>query len=87
MASDRHIAELLLRHMAEGGEAEGKEEEDELVVWYLELVEDEIQDEAQLFELEAKVQLIIKELIDRDRVIVVETSERTVLLNTSSFNA
>merc|ERR1719504_82466 len=51
---------------------EGEEvKEEDLIAWYMEQVEDDIETEAQLYEQTSLVQLIINRLIDRDRVIIV----------------
>jgi len=53
-------------------EASGEDvREEDLIAWYMEQVENEIQTEAQLFEQQYLVQLIINRLIDKDRVIIV----------------
>jgi len=67
----QRIGQMLAAYLARQ-EQEGEEvTEEDLVAWYMEQVEEEIQTEAQLFEQTNLVQLIITRLIDRDRVIIV----------------
>jgi len=61
------LAAYLQRQDQEGEEVK----EEDLIAWYMEQVEEDIQTEAQLFEQTNLVQLIINRLIDRDRVIIV----------------
>eukprot|EP00420_Gonyaulax_spinifera_P039704 CAMPEP_0197877328 /NCGR_PEP_ID=MMETSP1439-20131203/6044_1 /TAXON_ID=66791 /ORGANISM="Gonyaulax spinifera, Strain CCMP409" /LENGTH=830 /DNA_ID=CAMNT_0043496667 /DNA_START=71 /DNA_END=2563 /DNA_ORIENTATION=+ len=67
----QRIGQLLAQHLARQEEAGEEVKEEDLIAWYMEQVEDEIQTEAQLFEQQHKVQLIINRLVDKDRVIVV----------------
>jgi DNA replication licensing factor MCM6 len=61
------LAAELERKRLEGEEVK----EEDLIAWYMEQVEDDIQTEAQLYEQTSLVQLIINRLIDKDRVILV----------------
>mmetsp|Transcript_15034 Transcript_15034/g.35218 ORF Transcript_15034/g.35218 Transcript_15034/m.35218 type:complete len:830 (+) Transcript_15034:71-2560(+) len=67
----QRIGQMLAKYLAqqEGTDEEVKEED--LIAWYMEQVEEDIKTEAQLFEQQHLVQLIINRLIDKDRVIVV----------------
>lgn len=42
-----------------------------LITWYIEQKEEEIRSEAELFEQQHLIQLIINRLIEKDRVIIV----------------
>jgi DNA replication licensing factor MCM6 len=67
----QRIGNMLAGYLARQ-EAEGETvKEEDLIAWYMEQVEEDIQTEAQLFEQTSLVQLIINRLIDRDRVIIV----------------
>merc|ERR1719375_2327446 len=61
------LAAELERKRLEGEEVK----EEDLIAWYMEQVEDDIQTEAQLYEQTSLVQLILNRLIDKDRVILV----------------
>jgi len=70
-AEYQRIGQMLARHLTDQ-ENDGKEvKEEDLTNWYMEQVEEEIQTEAQLFEQQHKVQLIIKRMVEKDRVMVV----------------
>jgi len=70
-AEYQRIGQQLAAYLARM-EQEGEEvKEEDLIAWYMEQVEEDIQTEAQLFEHQCLVQLIINRLIDKDRVIIV----------------
>jgi DNA replication licensing factor MCM6 len=70
-AEYERIGQMLAGYLARQ-EAEGETvREEDLIAWYMEQVEEDIQTEAQLFEQTSLVQLIINRLIERDRVIIV----------------
>lgn len=70
-AEYQRIGQMLASYLARQ-EQEGEEvKEEDLIAWYMEQVEDQIQTEAQLFEQTNLVQLIINRLIAKDRVILV----------------
>jgi DNA replication licensing factor MCM6 len=67
----QRIGQMLAAALARK-EADGQEvKEEDLIAWYMEQVEEEIETEVQLFEQTNLVQLIINRLIDKDRVIIV----------------
>merc|ERR1711972_711382 len=70
-AEYQRIGQMLCKYLAQQEEAGNEVKEEDLIAWYMEQVEDEIQTEAQLFEHQHLVQLIITRLIDKDRVIIV----------------
>merc|ERR1719199_2409281 len=67
----QRIGQMLATYLRDMEDAEKEVKEEELIAWYMEQVEEDIQTEAQLFEQQHLVQLIINRLIDRDRVIIV----------------
>jgi len=67
----QRIGQMLALHLQSQQEAGAEVKEEDLTNWYMEQVEDEIQTEAQLYEQQNKVQLIISRMINKDRVIVV----------------
>merc|ERR1711972_371390 len=71
-ADYQRIGKMLAMHLAQQEDAGREVREDELIAFYMEKVENDIQTEAQLFEQQHLVQLIINRLIDKDRVIVVQ---------------
>eukprot|EP00933_Yihiella_yeosuensis_P051760 TRINITY_DN49734_c0_g1_i1.p1 TRINITY_DN49734_c0_g1~~TRINITY_DN49734_c0_g1_i1.p1 ORF type:complete len:824 (+),score=217.36 TRINITY_DN49734_c0_g1_i1:87-2558(+) len=69
-ADYKRIGQMLCRHL-EQKEVEGEEvKESDLISWYMEQVEEDIQTEEQLFQQQHLVQLIINRMVDKDRVIV-----------------
>lgn len=50
-----------------------------MIAWYMEQIEEDIQNEAQLLEQQSLVQLIINRMIDRDRVILVYQASEDAL--------
>merc|ERR1711920_324201 len=71
-ADYERIGKMLAMHLAQKEDAGQEVREDELIAFYMEQVEEDIQTEARLFEQQHLVQLIINRLIDKDRVIVVQ---------------
>jgi len=70
-AEYQRIGQMLAAELARK-EQEGEEvKEEDLIAWYMEQVEEDIETEAQLYEQTSLVQLIINRLIDKDRVIIV----------------
>jgi len=70
-AEYERIGKMLAGYLAQK-DLEGEEvKEEDLIAWYMEQVEDEIQTEVQLYEQTHLVQLIITRLIDRDHIIIV----------------
>jgi len=70
-AEYERIGKMLAGYLAQQ-EGDGEEvKEEDLIAWYMEQVEDEIQTEVQLYEQTHLVQLIINRLIDRDHIIIV----------------
>merc|ERR1719473_891493 len=67
----QNIGQMLARHLKDCEDRSQQVKEEDLIGWYMEQVEEDIQTEAQLFEKQHLVQLIISRLIDKDRVIVV----------------
>jgi len=70
----QRIGQMLAAHLARQENAGEEVKEEDLIAWYMEQVEEDIQTEAQLFEQQHLVQLIINRLIDKDRVIIVYKS-------------
>merc|ERR1712039_496270 len=66
----QRIGEMLVRHLARQEEAGEEVREEDLAAWYMEQVEEDIETEAQLYEQQHKVQLIINRMVDKDRVII-----------------
>jgi len=67
----QRIGHMLTKHLADKEEAGEEVKEEDLIAWYMEQIEEDIQTEAQLVEQQHLVQLIINRMIDRDRVILV----------------
>merc|ERR1712060_959341 len=65
------IGHMLTKYLADKEEEEVEVKEEDLIAWYMETVEEDIQNEAQLVEQQHLVQLIINRMIDKDRVILV----------------
>lgn len=70
-AEYQRIGQLLATHLARQEENREVVQEQDLIAWYMEQVEEDIHTEAELFEAQHLVQLIINRLIDKDRVILV----------------
>jgi len=70
------IGSMLMRYLADQDTAGEEVKESDLISWYMEQIEDEIQTEDQLFQQQHLVQLIVNRMVDKDRVlVVVRTSE------------
>merc|ERR1712151_1338978 len=67
----QRIGHMLTKYLADKEEEEVEVKEEDLIAWYMETVEEDIQNEAQLVEQQHLVQLIINRMIDKDRVILV----------------
>jgi DNA replication licensing factor MCM6 len=67
----QRIGQMLAAYLARQEQEGETVREEDLIAWYMEQVEEDIQTEAQLFEQTSLVQLIISRLIDKDRVIIV----------------
>mmetsp|Transcript_74053 Transcript_74053/g.165708 ORF Transcript_74053/g.165708 Transcript_74053/m.165708 type:complete len:832 (-) Transcript_74053:139-2634(-) len=67
----QRIGHMLVQYLAQQEDAGEEVKEEDLIAWYMESVEDQIQTEAQLFDQQRLVQLIINRLVDKDRVLVV----------------
>jgi DNA replication licensing factor MCM6 len=65
------IGNMLAGYLARQEQEGETVREEDLIAWYMEQVEEDIQTEAQLFEQTSLVTLIINRLIDRDRIIIV----------------
>lgn len=70
-AEYQRIGQMLTRHLAAQELAGEEVKESDLIAWYMEQMEEQIQTEAQLLEQQHLVQLVINRLIDKDRVILV----------------
>eukprot|EP00747_Dinoflagellata_sp_TGD_P141345 gnl/TRDRNA2_/TRDRNA2_176112_c0_seq2.p1 gnl/TRDRNA2_/TRDRNA2_176112_c0~~gnl/TRDRNA2_/TRDRNA2_176112_c0_seq2.p1 ORF type:complete len:804 (-),score=206.95 gnl/TRDRNA2_/TRDRNA2_176112_c0_seq2:265-2652(-) len=70
-AEYQRIGQMLCAYLARQEEAGQEVTEEDLIGWYMEQVEEDIQTEAQLFEQQHLVQRIVSRLIDKDRVIIV----------------
>lgn len=67
----QRIGHMLTKYLADKEEAGEETKEEDLIAWYMESVEEDIKNEAQLVEQQHLVQLIINRMIDKDRVILV----------------
>jgi len=65
------IGMMLTRYLAQRDDLGDEVKEEELMTWYMEQIEETIQTEAQLYDQQHLVQLIINRLIDKDRVLIV----------------
>lgn len=70
-ADYQRIGSQLTKYLAEKGEANIEVMEEDLIAWYMETVEEDIQNEAQLVDQQHMVQQIIMRMINKDRVILV----------------
>jgi len=70
-AEYQRIGQLLATYLARQEENREVVQEQDLIAWYMEQVEEDIQTEAELYEAQHLVQLIINRLIEKDRVILV----------------
>merc|ERR1712137_82411 len=65
------IGMMLTRYLAQRDDLGDEVKEEELMTWYMEQIEETIQTEAQLYDQQHLVQLIINRLIDKYRVLIV----------------
>jgi len=70
-AEYQRIGQMLAAQLARSEDTGDEVTEEDLVAWYMEQVEEQIETEAMLMEQQHLVQLIINRLIDKDRVIIV----------------
>lgn len=70
-AEYQRIGQMLAAELARKQDEGEEVKEEDLIAWYMEQVEEDIQTEAQLYEQTSLVQLIINRLIEKDRVILV----------------
>lgn len=70
-AEYQRIGQMLAAYLAQQEEAGAEVKEEDLIAWYMEQVEEQIQTEAQLFEQQSLVSKIVRRLVDKDRVILV----------------
>eukprot|EP00449_Zooxanthella_nutricula_P031287 CAMPEP_0198493736 /NCGR_PEP_ID=MMETSP1462-20131121/4200_1 /TAXON_ID=1333877 /ORGANISM="Brandtodinium nutriculum, Strain RCC3387" /LENGTH=278 /DNA_ID=CAMNT_0044222447 /DNA_START=1 /DNA_END=837 /DNA_ORIENTATION=- len=70
-ADYQRIGNMLTRHLYEKEQANEEVKEEDLIAWYMEQVEEDIQTEAQLLDQHHTVQMIINRMIEKDRVILV----------------
>jgi DNA replication licensing factor MCM6 len=75
----QRIGHMLTKHLADKEDAGEEVKEEDLIAWYMEQVEEDIETEAQLVEQQHLVQLIINRMIDKDRVILVYAVSDDVL--------
>mmetsp|Transcript_50305 Transcript_50305/g.90315 ORF Transcript_50305/g.90315 Transcript_50305/m.90315 type:complete len:823 (+) Transcript_50305:64-2532(+) len=64
------IGQMLLRHLVQQDAAGEEVKESDLISWYMEQVEEDIQTEEQLYQQQHLVQLIVTRMVDKDRVII-----------------
>merc|ERR1719189_3110038 len=67
----QRIGHMLTKYLADKEEEHEEVKEEDLIAWYMETVEEDIQNEAQLVEQQHLVQVIIARMINKDRVIIV----------------
>jgi len=70
-AEYQRVGQLLATYLARQEENNERVQEQDLIAWYMEQVEEDIQTETELYEAQHLVQLVINRLIDKDRVILV----------------
>jgi len=70
---------MLTKFLYDKEQANEEVKEEDLIAWYMETVEEDIQNEAQLVDQQHMVQLIINRLIDKDRVILVYRASDSAL--------
>lgn len=75
----QRIGHMLTKYLADKEEAHEEVKEEDLIAWYMETVEEDIQNEAQLVEQQHLVQSIINRMITKDRVILVVRESDNVL--------
>jgi len=67
----QRIGHMLTKQLFDKENAGEEVKEEDLIAWYMEQVEEDIENEAQMVEQQHLVQLIINRMIDKDRVILV----------------
>lgn len=70
-ADYNRIGHMLARHLQRQEDDGNLVSEKDLISWYMEQKEEDLETEAQLFEQQALVQLVINRLVDKDRVLLV----------------
>lgn len=70
-AEYQRIGQMLAKHLHQQSDEGRLVSEESLIGWYMEQREEVLQTEAQLFQEQNLVQLIINRMIDKDRVLVV----------------
>jgi len=75
----QRIGHVLTKYLADKEDAGEEVKEEDLIAWYMETVEENIQNEAQLVEQQHLLQLIINRMIDKDRVILVYRASENAL--------
>lgn len=70
-AEYQRIGTMLARYLAQQEEEGNMISEEDLIGWYMEQREQDIQTEAQLYEQQTLVQHVINRLVDKDRVLIV----------------
>lgn len=68
----QRMGQMLARYLAQQEEDGNIISEEDLIGWFMEQREAEIQTEAQLFEQQSLVQHVINRLVDKDRVLIVQ---------------
>lgn len=67
----QRVSHMVTKYLADREEMGEEVKEGDLIAWYMEQVEGDLQTEAQFLDESHKVRLIIKRLVDKDRVIIV----------------
>lgn len=75
----QRIGHVLTKYLADKEDTGEEVKEEDLIAWYMETVEENIQNEAQLVEQQHLLQLIINRMIDKDRVILVYRASENAL--------
>merc|ERR1712151_741439 len=75
----QRIGHVLTEYLADKEDVGEEVKEEDLIAWYMETVEENIQNEAQLVEQQHLLQLIINRMIDKDRVILVYRASENAL--------
>jgi len=75
----QRMGHMLTKYLADKEDANEEVMEEDLIAWYMETVEEDIQNEAQLMDQQHLVQQVINRMIDKDRVILVYRQTDDVL--------
>jgi len=75
----QRMGHMLTKYLADKEDANEEVMEEDLIAWYMETVEEDIQNEAQLVDQQHLVQQVINRMIDKDRVILVYRQTDDVL--------